>query len=96
MIESDPKRVGIKRLRHHAAAVREELAEWDFLGTASSGGPRDEYECLVWPIIRHIQQGAAPDAAAEWLVGEIQDHFTVSVPRTSAAAFLRRLQDRSR
>jgi hypothetical protein len=96
MIEGDPKRVAIKRLRHHAAAVREELAEWDFLGTVSSGGPRDEYECLVWPIIRHIQQGAAPDAAAEWLVGEIQDHFTVNVPRPSAAAFLRRVQDRSR
>jgi hypothetical protein len=93
MIERDPKRVALKRLRHHAAAVREELADWDFLGTVSSGGPRDEYECLVWPIIRRIQQGAAPDAAAEWLVDEIRDHFTVNVPKPSAAAFLLRLQD---
>jgi hypothetical protein len=93
MSARNPKRAALRQLRQRAAEVRELLAEWDPLGTVPAGGPRDEYDCLVWPIIKRLSKDAEDlDGAAEWLAREVEDHFQIRVAKAGAAAVVRRLR----
>ena len=50
------------------------LFEWDPIGVGAEG-PRDEYECLVGPLMRMLESGATQAEMVAYLKTELVDHF---------------------
>jgi hypothetical protein len=44
------------------------------------GAPEDEYECLVGPLMRMLENDISPVEIASYLSRHIPDHFGVSPP----------------
>lgn len=57
--------------------VRHRILDWDLLGVADFGAPRDEYECLVGIVAGQMRRGASTDAIANRLVQELKEHFGI-------------------
>jgi hypothetical protein len=62
-------------MRQRGRELRALLNEWDFLGVVREGGPTDEYDCLLWPLLRLLEQGATDDQIADYLKTEMGEHF---------------------
>ena len=67
------------------------IDSWDPVGLLKTGAPRDEYTCLVTPILNHLERGDTPEQLAGWLESHIADHFGVS--SGSARGFAERATD---
>lgn len=52
--------------------IRSVLLEWDPIGAAT---PADEYDCLIWPVVRRLESGADTPELAAWLREEMAAHF---------------------
>ena len=52
------------------------LNDWDPIGVGS-GGPDDEYDCLLWPVLRMLEDNAGVDTLTSFLTVELHDHFGV-------------------
>ena len=59
--------------------LRARLVEWDPIGAVGAGAPEDEYDCVVWPLLRQLDEGATARNLASYLVAEFNDHFGVRV-----------------
>ena len=57
--------------------IRSVLLEWDPIGAAT---PDDEYDCLIWPVIRQLESGADAPELATWLREEMAVHFGLDSP----------------
>ena len=57
------------------AALRELLNAWDPIGVVRGGGPEDEYDCLITPMLDHLDGGAESPEVAAFLRFELEDHF---------------------
>jgi hypothetical protein len=66
------------------AEVRALVWDWDPVGLASLGSPRDEYDCLVGPIASALVHGLSSRELAARLRTKISDHFGVQPPSTTA------------
>ncbi len=60
------------------------LWRWDPLGVLP---PRDEYDCLVAPLLRALEQGANRDSLADVLDRELRQRIGVSVARSAIEGF---------
>lgn len=56
-------------------ALRELLNGWDPIGVIEHGGPHDEYDCLIAPILDRLGDGAGSSEIAALLRTELADHF---------------------
>jgi hypothetical protein len=54
--------------------------------------PRDEYDCLVGPLLTLLQSGAADEAIGTYLHKEIVEHFGLSPEPYDFRAIARRLR----
>jgi hypothetical protein len=63
------------RMRQRGRELRALLNEWDPIGVVADGGPTDEYDCLLWPLMRLLEQDATPRDIASFLKGELKGHF---------------------
>lgn len=70
--------------------LRDLINAWDPIGLIEVGCPPDEYECVVGPIMRILEQGAPTVHITEYVLKEFPDHFGVPVPELSAASFATR------
>ncbi len=61
--------------RAQAREVRAHLLAWDPIGIAGWPEAADEYDCLVHPLLRRLQDGTSAEAIASWLCQELADHF---------------------
>ena len=52
----------------------------DPIGLLALGAPQDEYECLVGPMMRLLEQRVPREAIVAFLSGEFREHFGVEVP----------------
>jgi hypothetical protein len=52
--------------------------EWDPIGLLALGAPRDEYDCLVGPLLTRLDRGDAAATIETWLSRHIPDHFGVA------------------
>ena len=81
-----------------SAQLRALICEWDPLGVmADPAWPRDEYDCLVGPLLTLVQSGASKEEIALYLRTEIVEHFGLSGEGhdfTSVAERVRRWFDR--
>lgn len=60
------------------AALRDLLNAWDPIGVVADGGPQDEYDCLIAPMLDELESGAGPARLAAFLRHELDDHFGLS------------------
>ncbi len=50
--------------------------DWDPIGVmGDTDWPRDEYDCLLSPLLRRLEQGCPEAEIAAYLEKEIKDHF---------------------
>jgi hypothetical protein len=68
------------RLRKLNRGLQDLIDEWDPVGLLQIGAPKDEYDCLVGPILLHLERGDSPAQLAAWLQSYIADHFEMSAP----------------
>ena len=67
-------------LRQRYAELREIINGWDPIGVFTMpGGPRDEYDCVVGPLMRRLENGEPVEAVAQYLSEEFTDHFGLSI-----------------
>jgi len=75
------------------------MCEWDPIGVMDdSKWPRDEYHCLVGPLLTMLQSGAGQTEIASYLQAEIVEHFGLSAEHydfTAVAARVRSWFDRA-
>jgi hypothetical protein len=74
------------RIRKLSHGLQDLIDSWDPIGLLQIGAPKDEYECLVGPILSHLERGDDPVELATWLQSYIADHFEVSSPDARAFA----------
>ena len=66
------------RLRKLTRGLWDLIDQWDPVGLLKRGAPKDEYECMVGPVLSHLERGTSADQLAAWLHSYIADHFGVS------------------
>ena len=74
------------RLRKNSRGLHDLIDAWDPVGLLEIGAPKDEYGCLVEPILGHLVRGDTPEQLAAWLHSHIADHFGTSSPNARAFA----------
>jgi hypothetical protein len=67
-------------MRRRGRELRALLNEWDPIGIIGPSGPDDEYDCLLWPLMRLLERGVSQENIAEYLGRELNEHFGLSIP----------------
>ena len=75
-------------LRQRWAELRSLVNEWDPIGLIEDGAPVDEYECVVGPLLRMLEERAPQAEIAAFLGAEFDEHF--GVPIADAQVFAAR------
>jgi len=66
---------------------RDLACEWDPIGVVSDNMNRDEYDCLLGPLLRLLEDKASTDEIFMYLDDEMKGHFGLPyVPTTRAFA----------
>jgi hypothetical protein len=55
--------------------LRNLACEWDPIGVIPAGAPRDEYDCLLAPILRLLETRASEKEISQFLAHEMENHF---------------------
>lgn len=76
-----------RALREQSRGLRALLNEWDPI----AGSPNDEYDCLLWPILRMLLDDASVDTLASFLSTELRDHFGVEASVSAQKQFASRV-----
>ncbi len=64
--------------KQDATGLREVLNELDFIGIYPSlGGPKDEYDCMIYPILSRLYAQATKEQIEKYLIGELSEHFGI-------------------
>jgi hypothetical protein len=65
-----------EKSRQRWSQLRDLLNEWDFIGVMDDPDwPRDEYECLIEPLIQRLESGQTVPELAQFLEDNLRDHF---------------------
>ena len=65
-----------KRVRQQWSELRDLLNGWDFIGVMDDPNwPRDEYECLIEPLMRRLESGQTVAELSQFLEENLRDHF---------------------
>jgi hypothetical protein len=60
--------------------LRDAVNDWDPIGLIELGAPKDEYECLVGPLMQMLENEKAPTEIGNYLKQYIPNHFGASLP----------------
>lgn len=55
--------------------LRARLLAWDPIGVSGWPEAADEYDCLMDPLVRQLDDGASAGTIAAWLCRELGEHF---------------------
>jgi len=81
-------RLNRAELRVRFRELRDLVNAWDPIGVmADPDWPRDEYECVVGPLLRQLEEEAPVKEIAAFLHHEFTDHFGLNVSRKSTRAW---------
>ncbi|MDZ7700311.1 MAG: hypothetical protein U5R49_26410 [Deltaproteobacteria bacterium] len=68
-----------REIRERSAQLRALMCEWDPIGVRSDPNwSRDEYDCLVGPLLTLLIQRASEEQIAQYLRKETTEHFGLS------------------
>lgn len=68
-----------RELRERSSQLRALMCKWDPIGVMGDPDwPRDEYDCLVGPVLTLLAEGASDKVIARSLRKEIDEHFGLS------------------
>src|SRR5262245_52821055 len=82
-----------RELRQRSAQPRELMCDWDPIGVMGDPDwPRDEYDCLVGPLLALLQSGTSNDDISNYLRKEIADHFGLSADTYDFTAVVERVR----
>jgi len=74
-----PTALSKRELRERSLQLRALICKWDPIGVMSDPDwPRDEYDCLVGPVLALLAQSASEEDIARHLRKEIDEHFGLS------------------
>ncbi|MEU5217188.1 hypothetical protein AB0G79_13450 [Streptomyces sp. NPDC020807] len=76
-------------LRSAERGLRALLNTWDPIGVADE--VRDEYDCMIGPLLAMLRGGADPTAIAAFLRRDMEDHFGLGCTESEAEAVTARL-----
>jgi hypothetical protein len=77
--------------RERWSELRALFCDWDPIGVMSDPEwPRDEYDCMVGPVMRFLESGASEIEIAAYLHKEISEHFGLSAEHYDFPAIARR------
>jgi hypothetical protein len=82
-------KLGKRALRQRGRELRALLNEWDPIGVGPSG-PSDEYDCLLWPIMRMLEDGIGQEQLVSSLKNQFTEHFGGRWDPQGAASFAER------
>jgi hypothetical protein len=55
------------------------MCDWDPIGVMDRlDWPRDEYDCMIGPVLRLLEQGASIDELRAFLGKEVTEHMGIS------------------
>lgn len=75
------------------AQLRRLMCEWDPIGVmGESDWPRDEYDCLVGPLLTLLDSDARKEEIARYLRKEIDEHFGLSADNYDVTAVADRVR----
>ena len=66
--------LGKREIGQRSSQLNALIYEWDPIGVGPDG-PRDEYECLVGPLLTMLQSGATQNEITFYLETELVEHF---------------------
>ncbi|MFI1932498.1 hypothetical protein [Streptomyces sp. NPDC020330] len=69
--------------------LRRLLNEWDPIGVADE--VRDEYDCMLVPLLHLLRRGAGQAEIGEFLRHELEDHFGLAPLPSEPAAIAARV-----
>jgi hypothetical protein len=80
-------------LRDRWRECRDLINAWDPLGVlaADPEWPRDEYECVVGPVLRALESGAGARQVARLLAAEVSEHMGVATGEDEALSCAQQL-----
>src|SRR5213593_1162887 len=81
-----------REIRERSSQLNDLLCEWDPIGVMSVGAPRDEYGCLIGPLLTLLQSGGTATDIQSYLRKEIVDHFGLSPEHYDFLAVAKRLR----
>ena len=65
-----------EKSRERWSELRSLLNEWDFIGVMDDPNwPRNEYECLIDPLMRRLESGQTVAELSQFLEENLRDHF---------------------
>ena len=82
-----------REIRERSAQLRALLCEWDPIGVMSyPDWPRDEYDCLLGPLLTLLDAEASKEEISRYLRKEIDEHFGLSADNYDFAAVAERFR----
>lgn len=82
-----------QELRQHWSQLRELMCDWDPIGIMDNAdAPRDEYDCLIGPLLTRLASSASEVDIANYLRDEIVGHFGLSSTHDDFNAVAKRVQ----
>lgn len=75
-------------IRHRSAELRSVLCEFDPIGVMGDPeSPRDEYDCMIGPLLTILLQGSSRSDVAEFVQRELTDHFGLEPELAACVTF---------
>ena len=79
------------QMRQRGRELRALLNEWDPIGVGPDG-PSDEYDCLLWDVMRRPERQVSAADLAAFLRAELEEHFGLPPDNANVEAFVSRAQ----
>lgn len=81
-----------REIRERSSQLRTLICEWDPIGVMDdTEWPKDEYDCLIGPLLTLLQSGANDEGIADYLRRELIEHFGLT-PADGLASVAQRVR----
>jgi hypothetical protein len=83
------RRLDKAQMRQRGRELRALLNEWDPIGVGPNG-PADEYDCLLWDIMRRLERQVSEADLSSFLADELEQHFGLRADLAGVEGFVSR------
>ena len=87
------RKLSKSEMRQRGRELRAMLNEWDPIGVSGLGDATDEYDCLLWPLMRMLEENSSVEVLAAYLTTELREHFGLDPSLRGPAEFATRAKN---